>query len=279
MYKFPIGDSHVHPDCSVDAKGSIDEYCHKALEMGLIEITFTTHYEVTPAGKGAYGYMTFDGKKEPSSVETVKRYTELVRNACDKYYEEGLQVRCGLEVGWHCDIAEKLQNELRQFDLDLVIGAVHEISKTHVASSIEGPDFYKGREIDEWMPEYFSSLEELASSRLFTVLAHLDLYKRHALPIYGDKLKEAHRPYVDSLFQKMVECELGLEVNTSGIRHGMGEYYPSFEILNTARRAGVTVATLGSDAHHPDQLAIDFETATQVVHELLPCTLEEDNEY
>ena len=43
--------------------------------------------------------------------------------------------------------------------------------------------------------------------------------------------------------------------------------------------AGVTVATLGSDAHSPDQLAVDFETATQVVHELLPVTLEEDNEY
>ncbi len=49
-------------------------------------------------------------------------------------------------------------------------------------------------------------------------------------------------------------------------------------IINAARRAGVRVSALGSDAHNPDQLAFDFENAAQLVHELLPCGPEDEYE-
>lgn len=278
MMRFPIGDSHVHPDCSVDATGSIDEFCRKALELGLSEITFTTHYEVTPAGRERYGYMVISGEKVLSTPDSVQRYIDLVHKAGDEYYPQGLKVLCGLEIGWHQQVADRLLKEVPQFDLDLKIGAVHEVSSAHVASSAYGPKFYSENKLEHWVPEYFSSMEEVAESGLFDVLAHIDLYKRHGLPVYGDALRTVHRPHLESLFTRMVEHDLGLEVNTSGIRHGIDEYYPSFEILNEARRAGVEIRTLGSDAHAPDQLAIDFDSASQIVHELLPCTLGGDNE-
>ncbi|MDD4051723.1 MAG: hypothetical protein PHR28_07495, partial [candidate division Zixibacteria bacterium] len=63
---------------------------------------------------------------------------------------------------------------------------------------------------------------------------------------------------------------VGFELNTSAIRHGHPEYYPAMEIVNLARAAGVQLIALGSDAHNPDQMALDFETAATVAYELFP---------
>ena len=63
---------------------------------------------------------------------------------------------------------------------------------------------------------------------------------------------------------------VGYEVNTSAIRHGLPEYYPSMEIVNMARAAGVDLITLGSDAHRPEDVGLDFSAATAVAYELFP---------
>lgn len=279
MFTFPLADKHVHPDCSTDATGSVREYCEKAYELGLHEIIFTTHYEITPAGREKYGYIVLDGERLPANLDAVKRYVELVRNVGGEYTAQGLLVRCGLEVGWDETIADQLARELPQLELECIIGSVHETFTAHISSSTEAPDFYQQNPIENWLPRYFQMAEQIAESGLFDVLGHLDVYKRHALPVYGEKIKTAHAPYIESLFAKMVEHELGLEINTSGIRHGLGEYYPSMALINDARRAGVKIVALGSDAHAPDQLALDFEAASQIAYELLPSPLEDGYEY
>jgi len=42
-------DYHVHPDYSLDATGSVQEHCRRAVELGLAEICFTTHFDADPA--------------------------------------------------------------------------------------------------------------------------------------------------------------------------------------------------------------------------------------
>ncbi|MCK4857070.1 MAG: histidinol-phosphatase HisJ family protein [candidate division Zixibacteria bacterium] len=279
MLRFPVGDSHVHPDCSIDAEGSLRQFCEQALTVSLQQITFTTHYEITPAGRDKYGYFVLDGQRHEANPDSVKRYVDQVRAVGREFFPLGLKVLCGLEIGWHESIHDRLVRELPGFDLDLVIGSVHELGGVHFSAGAEGPDFFKTHSLDEWISEYFAAAEQIARSGLFNLLGHLDVYKRNALPVYGEKVKEAYRPYLPPLFRAMIEHDLALEVNTSGIRHGVGEYYPSMAIINEARRTGVTIAALGSDAHRPDQLALDFETALQLVYELLPRPLEDGREY
>ena len=44
-------DYHIHPDYSPDAdRVKIIDYCHRALELNLEEICFTTHLEFGPPG-------------------------------------------------------------------------------------------------------------------------------------------------------------------------------------------------------------------------------------
>jgi histidinol-phosphatase (PHP family) len=270
MIQFPIGDSHVHPDFSVDAKGSVREFCQQAFEIGLCEITFTTHYEILPSRKDRMGFFIVNGEQVVADADAVKRYTEEVRKVGEEYYPAGLKVRCGLEVGWDKTLYDRLAKELKDFDLDFVIGSVHDVCDMPILERAITPGFFASHPVDYWIADYFTRTEEIAKAGLFDVLAHLDCYKRHGLPVYGESIRQAHVPFVASLFATMVEHDLALELNTAGVRHGVGEYYPSMSILNEARRAGVTIATLGSDAHRPDQLALDFEAAMPLVYELLP---------
>lgn len=278
MMQFPIGDSHVHPDFSVDAKGSVREYCQRAFEIGLYEITFTTHYEILPSRKDRMGFFLVEGERVPASPDAVKSYIDEVRKVGEDFFPIGLKVRCGLEVGWDERLHDRLSRELKEFDLDFVIGSVHDVLDTPILERALTPTFFASQPIDYWIADYFTRAEQIAKSELFDVLGHLDCYKRYGLAVYGDQIKQAHAPFIDGIFATMKEHDLALEVNTAGVRHGVGEYYPSMEILNAARHAGVTVATLGSDAHNPDQLALDFESALPLVHELLPYDLEEGYE-
>jgi histidinol-phosphatase (PHP family) len=276
MIQFPIGDGHVHPDFSVDARGTVREYCRRAFELGLFEITFTTHYEVLPDRKDRMGFFMVDGKEVPAGPEAVKRYIEEVRTVGEEFFPAGLKVGCGLEIGWDKRLYDRLAKELETFDLDFVIGSIHDVCDTPILEHEFGPDFFASHPIEYWIADYFQRAEEAAESELFDVLGHLDCYKKFGVAAYGDAVKAAHRPYIGSLFNKMKAHQMYLELNTAGARHGLGEYYPSMEIINLARREGVRVSSLGSDAHKPEQLAFDFEAASQLVHELLPCGPEDD---
>ena len=46
------------------------------------------------------------------------------------------------------------------------------------------------------------------------------------------------------------------------------------EIINMARKAGVRIAALGSDAHQPAQVGFDFDAAQMVAYDLFPYTNE-----
>ena len=59
-------DYHVHPDYSLDATGTIDEYCDRALELGLKQICFTTHYDSDPFREKIDPFMRRQGKVIPA---------------------------------------------------------------------------------------------------------------------------------------------------------------------------------------------------------------------
>lgn len=275
MIRYPVGDSHVHTDHSVDGNGSIRDICHAAFKRGLYEVTITNHYEIMPSRKERMGYFRFGDEKVEANSDSVKRLIEEIRTVGEEFFPAGLRVLTGLEIGWDKTLYDRLAKELREWDLDFVIGSVHDVEEQSVLEREFAPDYFAEHPIEDWIEGYFKKAEEIAEAELFNVIGHLDVYKRHGIAAYGDKIRTAHEPYIDSLFNKMKKHGLALEINTSGIRHGIGEYYPSMAILNSARRAGVSVATIGSDAHAPDQVGLDFEAALPVTHELLPCGLEE----
>src|SRR3972149_140557 len=74
-----LSDMHCHCDFSIDALGTIEEYCDAALERGLAEICFTTHYDANPRSEdGKASFISVGGKRKPATIDNLVPYVEHV---------------------------------------------------------------------------------------------------------------------------------------------------------------------------------------------------------
>ena len=87
-----LADYHVHPDFSIDAVGSVNEFCEAALKRGLAEICFTTHFDSNPQSDGEANYISIKGVHKPATLDNLAYYVEAVEKAHEKYYPAGLSV-------------------------------------------------------------------------------------------------------------------------------------------------------------------------------------------
>jgi len=261
-------DCHVHPDYSLDATGTIDEYCQRALELGIKEICFTTHYDSDPFRKEEDPFMQIDGKIVPLSEESVKRYIEDVKRADEKYSPQGLSVKVGLEVDYAPHIEENLRKDLAGFDLDYRLGAVHCLDHIAITASKEAERYFKKKSAEEMVSEYYETLKQAVESGLFDAMAHLDIYKKYGLGFYGEKILTAHRGVVEPVLELMAENDVEMEINTGVLRKGHKEFSPSLEILDLALKMGVKIVAFGSDAHEVDHLGKGIKEAYLLVERL-----------
>ena len=81
--------------------------------------------------------------------------------------------------------------------------------------------------------------------------------------------KFGHLPPSDctSLYEKFLNAakkhNCAIELNTAGLRKDCREIYPSRKILHLAFQKGVPI-TLGSDAHAPEEVGMNFMEATRL---------------
>jgi histidinol-phosphatase (PHP family) len=265
-----LSDYHVHPGYSVDASGTIDQYCQKGLEIGLKRICFTTHYDADPVRKDFDFLMKIEGKAVPVTPDLVSRYIDEVREAGQKYSKSGLEVLAGLEVDYAPHIEEALRKDLAQFDLDYLLGAVHCLDHIALTSSEESVTYFKRKNVYEMCEEYYAVLAQAASSGLFQCIAHLDCYRKYGLSFYGEEIRIAHRDYIQPALDALASNNVGIEINTSARRQGQNDFYPSKEILELAKASGVRVTAIGSDAHKLEDLGKDVGEAYELTLELFP---------
>jgi len=265
-----LSDYHVHPDYSIDASGTIDQYCQKALEIGIKRICFTTHYDADPVRKEFDFLMKVDGKTVSVTPDLVNRYIDEIRKANQKYFKSGLEVLAGLEVDYAPHIEEALRKDLAQFNLDYLLGAVHCLDHIAITSSVEAETYFKRKNVYKMCEEYYGVLAQAASSDLFHCIAHLDCYRKYGLSFYGEEILTAHRDYIQPTLDALTSNNVGIEINTSARRQGQNDFYPSREILESAKASGVRVVAIGSDAHKLEDLGKDLEEAYLLTLELFP---------
>ncbi|MBN1212393.1 MAG: histidinol-phosphatase [candidate division Zixibacteria bacterium] len=261
-----LADYHVHPDFSIDAVGSINEFCEAALERGLAEICFTTHYDSNPQSDGNANFISIKGVRKPAKPENLAYYVEAVQKAHEKFYPAGLSVKTGVEIGWYPGCEEMVPDLKKHFKFDFVLCGIHELNNTCFCCREHYKKCFERFENMEKMAEaYFREVITAARSGLFDVIAHLDYYKKYGLKHYGSEMNKAYEPYIDEVFAALKDSSTALEVNTAALRKGISDYYPSVKIINAAKKAGVEVSYLGSDAHAPNEIGYDFEAASALV--------------
>lgn len=258
-------DYHIHPDFSPDAQGSIEQFCERAVVIGMQEVCFTTHYEPDPVRAGIERVIV-QGNPVAVDSDWPERYLAEIER-CRRRFPE-LTVVSGVEVGYELGLEGKIANFLSRYRFDFVLGAIHCLDHVAITSRKELDDFQtrlKPMGAGYLARRYFEYVRAAADSRLFDCLAHLDIWRKYISSGIGAEFESAIQPWVTPMLEAIVRSGVGLEINTSALRRGDSEPYPAAAIVWQAVKLGVRVFTIGSDAHRPEELGDSIDCAYQLL--------------
>jgi len=240
-----IVDLHNHTPLCNHAEGRIDEYINAAISKGTKVFGFSDHAP-----------MDFDPQYR-MKFEDMRAYEEEVLKAKKKYKEQ-ITILLSYEVDYlkgHMD--ERVLNAA----VDYLIGSVHFIN----GWGFDNPEFigrYENEDIDEIWQKYFDTIEEMAQSRLFNVVGHLDLIK-----VFKFMPKRDIKEIAKNALLAIKDADMVLEINVAGYRKPVAEAYPSKELLEEAFKLGIPI-TFSSDAHKPEQVGLYNESIIKLAHEV-----------
>lgn len=247
---------HVHNQYSSDGRGSTEEVCDIAAELGFDEICFANHAE-TLSPKGDEWILDL--------VEARQRYEQLqheIERLQPEYPE--LRILLGAEYEYRPEWVETLDALTDSVDFDLVIGSVHVVDGEQISGGAVS-SYFKTRDASEAYGRYFETVAEMLEWGGFDVVAHLDMAKRFAVKYYGPFDAKPFESQIRGLLETMVAKGLGLEVNTSGVVQAPAEPYPSLEILKLAKEAHVATVTIGTDSHVPTSFEQGWDVGEQML--------------
>jgi histidinol-phosphatase (PHP family) len=182
--------------------------------------------------------------------------------------ERGLPILVGIEVDRIPGALEPMGALLDEYPFDIRLGSVHWLG-SWLFDDYGTPVFareWDRRETAAVWSAYCDAIEELATSGLADVLAHVDVVK-----VAG------HRPpdvvaYERRLAEIIATTSTVVEISSAGWRKPADEMYPSPSLLDRLVEAGVGFTT-ASDAHVIEHLGWEYgrlraELETRGVHEL-----------
>ena len=255
-------DLHLHPNYSIDAEGTIAEYCEEAVKRNLQVICFTTHLDTGPGRADCY--VRFNGiKVHVLSNEWLEDYESTIKIA-DEDYDE-LQVLLGIEVDLYPGVEQYLPERFHDTDFDLIIGSVHLLDDYAISLEDEAFEIFKKQSLQSMGECYYSLLIDTVETGMFDVLGHIDIYRRYGELCYGEKIHTLWKPHITELVKKMKKHKVGFEINTSTWRKGFNEPMPETELIQELVKLGIDNVTLGSDAHSPSELGYGIDRAIQLV--------------
>jgi len=262
-------DYHVHPNYSIDAfPVKIKDYCRRAVELGLVEICFTTHLELDPTRRHIDNFVIYKGKRHPvKDFSWLDGYFREIEDARREFWGVGLEVKAGIEVGYDLGLEKEIEKVLKAYPFDFVLGAIHCLDHIAISSMKESPRYFSCRTLAEVRDEYFKTLRAAVQTGFFDCLAHVDLYRRYGIRHYGTDILTIHRGAIEPILEEMARRGTGLEINTSSLRRGIEEFHPSREIISLAVEAGVKIFTVGSDAHCLEDLGDHIDEALALLEE------------
>jgi histidinol-phosphatase (PHP family) len=232
-------DAHLHTNLSPDSDVAIDVYAAAALERGVAELAITDHVDFEP-GAPAFGYATFADRER------------IVRQAAERWEPQGVAIRFGAELTYDRSWEADIRDHLARHRYDFTIGSVHDrVDSPYSPGRVQR--WVEGRSLAEIVAPAFDEVEAAARSGLFDALGHLDVVKRYLHPFVSKEALAAASELYEPILRALVDSGTALEINTSGLRHPVGETYPSAAVVRWFREMGGRAVTVGSDAHRAEQ--------------------------
>ncbi len=248
-----LADFHMHTNFSTDAdrNSTPESMIEGALQKGLKTICFTEHLD--------YDFPFYETEKEFQL--NCGEYVQKMKNMQEQYRDR-IEVLVGIEFGLQPHLQEQYQEQADRYPFDFVIGS------THVFDGMDPyyPGYFGTRTDEEGYRRAFEIILENAKHiTCYDVAGHLDYVVR-----YG---KEREKSYIylkyadlfDEILKTIIERGKGIELNTSGLKYGLGFAHPCMDVLKRYRELGGEIITVGSDAHKPAHIAYDFAKVSDIL--------------
>lgn len=285
-------DCHVHSAFSTDSEENPENIVNQAQKLGLRGFCLTDHmdlYYPEQCIEEGGGDFTFDPGLYFERLEELK---ERCRFSCD--------ILAGIEIGLRNEpeLKDKCISEYTEltekYPFDFVIGSTHCLANYDPYYG----GYWDGKSAEEGFGEYWSAVaENIAGCSCFDTVGHLDYLVRYVareaalvslknrkdkddVTLTAEQLAEKnfygkylYRPsdyadITDEILRLIINNGKALEVNTAGLKYGLGFAHPKKEILMRYRELGGELITVGSDAHSAGEIAGNFNGVCDLLEEL-----------
>lgn len=250
-------DYHLHSNFSSDSESTPEEVIQKAISLGLKRICFTDHMDFDYPMDGTYNF---------SFVFNADDYFEKFRKL-QETYQSSIEILIGVELGLQPYLKDKLNNFVNKYPFDFIIGS------SHILDGIDPyyPQNWDGRNEEDIINLYFQSIiNNTKVFQGFDVYGHIDYIVRYAPSQKRGELEYSYEKYkdiLDEVLNTLIDKGIGLEINTAGLKYGLGFVHPHIDLLKKYKQLGGEILTIGSDAHTPAQLASGFSRAKEIAQE------------
>ncbi|RXJ87807.1 histidinol-phosphatase [Arcobacter sp. CECT 8985] len=236
-------DLHNHTVLCNHAKGTIEQYIQRAIELNINYYGFTEHAP-----------MDYDYKYRMSINE--KEFYESTL----KYYKQKYQDKINILIGYEVDFMQsvKMLDGILNANVDYLIGSVHflETKNDDTPWGFDNPEFigkYKNKNIDDIWIDYFYAIEKLAKLNKFDIVGHFDLIK-----VFKFLPKKDIKSLAKNALIQIKKSNMVVEINSAGFRKPIKEQYPSKDLLELCFELDIPI-TFSSDAHAIEQIGFKYE--------------------
>ena len=228
-------DFHTHHDRCGHATGTIQDYIESAIDKGLNIIGISDHSPY---------FGELEDQPQPGiamAKSEFARYVEEVLLLKEKYKDQ-IEVLLGVESDFFTEYADLYRQVYEKYPFDYIIGSVHQVNHLSIFNRKRWNRLNEQQQIAT-KEAYYDQIILSAKSGMFDILGHIDAMRGY-YPEFGDIPTDR----VDLTLKVIAECDVAIEINTSGKTKTCGGWYPSNDLLSRASHYGVKV-TFGSDAH------------------------------
>lgn len=240
-------DLHNHTTLCNHATGSMEEYIQKAIELGINVYGFSEH---APMKNFEDGYRLI--------LDDKKLYETSVKKLQEKYQDQ-IKILLGYEVDYLK--GDYILDEIKEAEVDYLIGSVHYLGNW----GFDNPEFigeYENKDIDLIWEEYFEAIKQMAKTKLFNIVGHLDLIK-----IFKYLPTKDIKTLAKDALKEIKNADMAIEINAAGFRKPIKEQYPSLELLKLCFELDIPI-TFSSDAHSIEQIGYCYYEAITIAKQV-----------
>lgn len=232
---------HTHLALCNHASGMTEDYALKAIEEGFVEIGISDHAPLPMLNASMDEIKKLHLDENMTLDEFNNVYIPDVLNVNNKY--KNLSVKLGIETeyikeyhGFYKDLRDKLEYMILGQHFFMKDGKLIDVYDNLSADNVIN---------------YANSIKEALDTKMFSILAHPDLYM---YDYENKKFDDVAAKAADIILKACEENDVLVEININGMKKVLenGEYrYPKAEFFEIAKQYNVKFI-LGIDAHDPE---------------------------